>query len=49
MSARLRGRFWVVRIVRRQYRLDLPALCPYSIDREVEAVLALALAIGEPM
>jgi pimeloyl-ACP methyl ester carboxylesterase len=35
--------------VRRQYRLDLPALCPYSIDREVEAVLALALAIGEPM
>jgi pimeloyl-ACP methyl ester carboxylesterase len=49
VAARLRGRFRVVRIVRRQYRLDLPALCPYSIDREVEAVLALALAIGEPM
>ena len=43
VSARLRGRFRVVRIVRRHYRLDLPALCPYSIDREVEAVLVLAL------
>jgi pimeloyl-ACP methyl ester carboxylesterase len=49
VAARLSGRFRVVRIVRRQYRLDLPAPCPYSMAREVEDVLALAEVIGEPM
>ena len=38
-----------VRIVRRQYRLDLPAPCPCSMAREVEDVLALAEVIGKPM
>jgi pimeloyl-ACP methyl ester carboxylesterase len=49
VAARLSGRFRVVRIVRRQYRLDLPVPCPYSMAREVEDVLALAEVIGEPM
>lgn len=44
--ARLRGRFRVLRIARRHYRPD-PRPC--STDREAQAVLALALAIGEPM
>jgi pimeloyl-ACP methyl ester carboxylesterase len=39
----------VVRIVRRHYRLDLPAADGYSISREVEDIQALAQAIGEPM
>ena len=49
VAARLSGRFRVVRIVRRQYRLDRPAPVPYSIAREAEDVLALAADIGEPM
>lgn len=49
VAARLSGRFRVVRIVRRQYRLDLPAPCRYSMAREVEDVLALAEVIGERM
>ena len=49
VAARLSGRFRVVRIVRRHYRLDLPAPAAYSIAREVDDVLALAKAIGEPM
>jgi pimeloyl-ACP methyl ester carboxylesterase len=49
VAAQLSGRFRVVRIVRRQYRLDLPALSPYSISREVDDVLALVAVIGEPM
>ena len=49
VSARLSGRFRVVRIVRRQYRLDWPAPVPYSIAREAGDVLALAADIGEPM
>jgi pimeloyl-ACP methyl ester carboxylesterase len=48
VAARLSPRFRVVRIVRHHYRLDLPA-DSYSISREVEDVLALAQAIGEPM
>jgi pimeloyl-ACP methyl ester carboxylesterase len=48
VAARLSGRFRVIRIVRRHYRLDLPAAA-YSITREVEDVLALAAAIGPPM
>ena len=49
VAARLSGRFRVVRIVRRQYRLDRPAPVPYSIAREAGDVLALAADIGEPM
>jgi pimeloyl-ACP methyl ester carboxylesterase len=48
VAAQLSPRFRVVRIVRHHYRLDLPA-GSYSISREVEDVLALAQAIGEPM
>jgi pimeloyl-ACP methyl ester carboxylesterase len=48
VAAQLSSQFRVVRIVRHHYRLDLPA-DSYSISREVEDVLALAQAIGEPM
>jgi pimeloyl-ACP methyl ester carboxylesterase len=48
VAALLSGKFRIVRIVRRHYRLDLlPAA--YSISREVDDVLALAAAIGPPM
>ena len=47
VAARLSGRFRVIRVVRRHYRLDLPPAA-YSIDREVEDVLAAA-AIGPPV
>lgn len=49
VAAYLSPRFRVVRIVRRHYRLDLPAADGYSMSREVEDVQALAQAIGEPM
>jgi pimeloyl-ACP methyl ester carboxylesterase len=49
VAARLSERFRVVRIVRRHYRLDLTAPSPYSMAREVEDVLALAKAVGEPV
>ena len=49
VAAQLSGRFRVVRIVRRHYRLDLTAQAGYSITQEVEDVQALAEAIGEPM
>jgi pimeloyl-ACP methyl ester carboxylesterase len=39
----------VVRIVRRHYRLDIPAAPCYSMAKEVEDVLALAKVLGEPM
>jgi pimeloyl-ACP methyl ester carboxylesterase len=48
VAARLSGRFRVVRIIRRHYRLDLPP-APYSITDEAEDVLALAAAVGPPM
>src|SRR6516165_1355532 len=48
VAARLSGRFRVIRVVRRHYRLDLPPAA-YSITGEVEDVLALAAAIGPPM
>jgi pimeloyl-ACP methyl ester carboxylesterase len=48
VAARLSGQFRVVRLVRRHYRLDLPELSPYSIDAEVEHVLAVAEAIATP-
>ena len=47
VAAQLSPRFRVVRIVRRHYRLDVPA-DGYSISREVGDVLALAEAIAEP-
>lgn len=49
VAARLSGRFRVVRIQRRQYRLDLPGASPCSIAREAADVLALAEAIGGPV
>lgn len=49
VAARLSPRFRVVRIVRRHYRLDLPAADGYSMSKEVEDVHALAQAIGEPI
>src|SRR5215469_6449745 len=48
VAARLSGQFRIIRVVRRHYRLDLPAAA-YSITREVDDVLALAAAIGPPM
>ena len=48
VSSRLSRSFRVIRIVRRHYRLDLPAAA-YSITAEVQDVLALADAIGPPM
>jgi pimeloyl-ACP methyl ester carboxylesterase len=49
VARRLAGRFRVVRIVRRHYRVDLPAAPCYSMAREVEDVLALATLLGEPI
>lgn len=49
VAGRLAGRFRVVRIVRRHYRVDLPAASCYSMAREVEDVLALAMLLGEPI
>jgi pimeloyl-ACP methyl ester carboxylesterase len=48
VAALLSGRFRIIRVVRRHYRLDLPPAA-YSITREVEDVLALAAAIGPPV
>jgi pimeloyl-ACP methyl ester carboxylesterase len=45
--AKLASRFRVVRVVRRQYRLDLPGGC--SIDQEAEHVVAVAQAIDRPI
>ena len=45
VATRLSGQFRVVRLVRRHYRLDLSELSPYSIDTEVEHVLAVAEAV----
>jgi pimeloyl-ACP methyl ester carboxylesterase len=47
VAIRLSRRFRVVRIQRRQYRLDLAAPC--SIALEAADVVALAKAVGEPM
>ena len=49
VAGRIAGRFRVVRIVRRHYRVDLPAASCYSMAREVEDVLALAKLLGEPI
>jgi pimeloyl-ACP methyl ester carboxylesterase len=49
VAARLSARFRVVRIVRRHYRLDLPAPSSYSMASEVADVLAMARAVGKPV
>jgi pimeloyl-ACP methyl ester carboxylesterase len=49
VAGRLSDRFTVVRVVRRQYRVDLPPLTPYSMDAEVATVLAIAGSLTEPM
>ncbi|MEV6863586.1 alpha/beta hydrolase [Streptosporangium subroseum] len=45
----LATRFRVVRLHRRQYRLDLTTGSPFSIAQEVDDVLAVAKMIGEPV
>lgn len=47
VASRLTGRFRVVRLVRPQYRLDLPGGC--SIGQEVDHVLAVAKTVAQPM
>jgi pimeloyl-ACP methyl ester carboxylesterase len=49
VAARLAGRFRVVRLHRRRYRLDLPGGRPCSITQEADDVAAVAEAIGEPL
>lgn len=48
VATRLAGRFRVVRLRRRRYRLDLPA-DPVSVSQEVADVLAVAQVAGEPV
>ena len=49
VAARLAPRFRVVRLHRRQYRLDLKSGSACTMADEVEHVSALVRAIGEPM
>jgi pimeloyl-ACP methyl ester carboxylesterase len=49
VAALLAGRFRVIRLVRRQYRLDLPAPAVYSASREAEDVAAVAGLAGGPV
>lgn len=49
VAARLSSRFRVVRVQRRQHRLDLKSGASCTIDDEVRDVLAIAELIGEPM
>ena len=49
VADRLAARFRVVRLMRRQYRLDLPNASPCSIAQEVDDVKALCEVIGEPI
>jgi pimeloyl-ACP methyl ester carboxylesterase len=49
VAARLAPRFRVVRLHRRQYRLDIATGSPWTIAQEVDDVLAVAKVIGEPM
>jgi pimeloyl-ACP methyl ester carboxylesterase len=46
VAGHLAGRFRVVRLVRRQYRLDLPG--PVTIEQELEHVRAIADLLDEP-
>lgn len=48
LAAHLTGRFRVIRLHRRQYRMDLkPA--PVTVAKEVEDVLAVCRSVGEPV
>jgi pimeloyl-ACP methyl ester carboxylesterase len=49
VAKRLMSRFRVIRIHRRQYREDLKQGTRVSIAREVDDVLAVVEAVGEPM
>ena len=49
VAARLAPRFRVVRLHRRQYRLDIATGSLCTIAQEVDDVLAVAKVIGEPM
>lgn len=49
VAARLSHRFRVVRLHRRQHRVDLEAFLPCSIATEVEDVLAVAQLTGTPV
>src|SRR5262249_49110195 len=49
VATRLATRFRVVRLHRRQFRLDLTAGQPCSIGQEVADVLAIAEKLGEPV
>jgi pimeloyl-ACP methyl ester carboxylesterase len=49
VAARLAGRFRVLRLHRRRYRLDLPGDPPCSIAQEADDVAAVAKAVGEPL
>ncbi|MEU8324309.1 alpha/beta hydrolase [Nonomuraea sp. NPDC048881] len=49
LAARLSHRFRVLRLHRRQYRLDLKAAGACTVAQEVEDVLALARVAGEPV
>jgi pimeloyl-ACP methyl ester carboxylesterase len=49
VAARLTDRFRVLRVHRRQYRLDLQGPSFTRADQEVSDVLAVADAVGEPM
>jgi len=48
VAGRLAARFRVVRLLRRQYRLDISSRSPCTIAQEAQDVLAVAKAIGEP-
>jgi pimeloyl-ACP methyl ester carboxylesterase len=45
----LAPRFRIIRLVRRHYRLDLPAPASYSVGREAEDVIALARLTDGPV
>jgi pimeloyl-ACP methyl ester carboxylesterase len=49
VAARLSSRFRVVRVRRRQYRLDIDTGRPASIAEEASDVVAVAAALAEPM
>lgn len=49
VASRLTAQFRVVRLIRRQYRLDLTGASPCSLEQEVADVLALTEVIGQPL
>ena len=48
LAALLTGRYRVLRLIRRQYRLDLKPR-PTTVEQEVEDVVAVARALGAPV